>query len=67
LGLESIDRYLAQDERPDELPEYAAHWRRALVLEKMGRKDEALAALRKSVQLDPKAEAPRKDLKRLGG
>jgi tetratricopeptide (TPR) repeat protein len=67
LGLESIDRYLAQGERPDELPEYAAHWRRGLVLEKMGRKDEALAALRKSVQLDPKAEAPRKDLKRLGG
>ena len=67
LGLESIDRYLAHSERPDELPESAAHWRRALVLEKMGRKDEALAALRKSVELDPKAEAPRKDLKRLGG
>jgi len=67
LGLESIDRYLALGERPDELPESAAHWRRGLVLEKMGRKEEALAALRKSVQLDPTAEAARKDLKRLGG
>ena len=66
-GLESLDRYLGKKEFADELPESAAHWRRALVLERMGRRDEAVAALRKSLELDPTAEASRKDLKRLGG
>ena len=66
-GLESLDRYLAQPERPDELAEYGAHWRRGQVLEKLGRKDEAVAALRTAVKLDPSADAPKKDLKRLGG
>jgi tetratricopeptide (TPR) repeat protein len=66
-GLESLDRYLAQPVRPDELAEYGAHWRRAQVLEQLGRKDDAVAALRVAVKLDPSAEGPKKDLKRLGG
>jgi tetratricopeptide (TPR) repeat protein len=66
-GLKYMDRYLAQQERPDDLPEFGGHWRRAQILEKLGRKDQALAELRAATQLDPSAEGPRKDLKRLGG
>lgn len=66
-GLAYLDRYLAQNDHPDELPEYGVHWRRAQILEKLGRKDAALSELRQAAQLDPTAEGPRKDLKRLGG
>jgi tetratricopeptide (TPR) repeat protein len=66
-GLASMDRYLAQQERPDDLPEFGGHWRRAQILERLGRKDAALAELRTATELDPSAEGPRKDLKRLGG
>lgn len=65
-GLEYLDRYLAQEKRPDDLPEYGGHWRRAQVLEKLGRTDDALAGLRLATQLDPAAEGPRDDLERLG-
>jgi tetratricopeptide (TPR) repeat protein len=66
-GLKYLDRYLAQEKRPDDLPEFGGHWRRAQILEKLGRKDAALVELRLAAQLDPSAEGPQKDLKRLGG
>jgi tetratricopeptide (TPR) repeat protein len=43
----------------------AAHWRLALVLEKEGRKADAIAELQTAVKLKPDFEDARKDLKRL--
>lgn len=55
-GLAHLDRYRAQKERPDDLPEFGGHWRRAQILEKLGRKDAAIAELRTATSLDPSAE-----------
>ncbi|MCX6561032.1 MAG: tetratricopeptide repeat protein [Candidatus Aminicenantes bacterium] len=59
-----IRKYLS---RPPELgaPSHAqAWWRLGLALEKLGRKSEAVVALRKAVALDPKLEGAKRDLKR---
>jgi len=45
----------------------AARWRLGLVLEKQGKKSEAVAELETAVKLDPKLEDAKKDLKRLRG
>jgi tetratricopeptide (TPR) repeat protein len=42
-----------------------AHWRLGLALEQQQRRAEAVAALRKAVQLNPSLEEAKKDLKRL--
>jgi hypothetical protein len=42
-----------------------AHWRLGLILEKAGRKPEAVAELQTATLLDPKFEQAQKDLKRL--
>lgn len=64
-GVRSLDAYIALAERPDELSLAAAWWRKGLLLEKLGRKAEALDALRRSVSLDASLEPARKDLERL--
>ena len=43
----------------------AAHWRLGNILEKEGRKAEAIAELRESVRMEPKYEPAKKDLERL--
>ena len=66
-GLACLDRYLALPSIPEDMTLGGAHWRRAQILEKLGRKPEALAAVRKAVELEPGLEDAKKDLKRLGG
>ena len=58
-------KYLGQEQEAHEPSAGAAHWRLGLVLEKEGRKSEAIAELEAAVQLDPKLEDAKKDLKRL--
>jgi tetratricopeptide (TPR) repeat protein len=64
-GVRSLDAYIALAERPEELSLAAAWWRKGLLLEKLGRKAEAVEALRRSVSLDGRLEPARKDLERL--
>lgn len=60
-------KYLGQEPEANEPSAGAGHWRLGLVLEKEGRKSEAIAELQTAVQLDPKLEDAKKDLKRLKG
>lgn len=47
-------------------PSFAiAHWRLGLILEKQGRKSEAIAEIEIATKLDKKFEPAQKDLKRL--
>lgn len=55
-------RQEAEGERPDLA---SAHWRLGLVLEKQGRKEEAVAEVEKALQIKPDFEQAKKDLKRL--
>lgn len=64
-GLALLDRYLALAVKPDDIGEAPAHWRRGLVLEKLGRKPEAIAAIERALALNPRLEAAKKDLARL--
>lgn len=65
-GLTHIDRYLAD---PAYTSEYtstaAAHWRRGLILEKLGRRDDALTAYGEAVRLQPSLKGAQEDLERL--
>jgi len=58
-------KYLSQDPEPNATRPAVAHWRLALVLEKEGRKPEAISELQTATKLDPKFEQAQKDLKRL--
>lgn len=60
-----LRKYLAQPIEVNMPSHAAAHWRLGLVLEKQGRKADAVAALRQAVAADPKLEAARADLRRL--
>ena len=64
-GLQSMDRFIAAGEVPEDLTLAAAHWRRGQILAALGRTDEARAALQLALE-DPfvGAEA-RKDLARI--
>ena len=65
-GLEHIDRYLADPAYTSEYTSMAAaHWRRGLILEKLGRRDDALAAYGEAVRLQPSLKAAQEDLERL--
>jgi len=64
-GLASLERYLALPEKDPEFSTAAAHWRKGLILEKLGRVADAIAAMRKAVELDPTLADAKKDLKRL--
>ena len=57
--------YLAQDTEFGTPSHAAAQWRLGLVLEKQGRKADAVAALRQAVSADPKLEGAKADLRRL--
>jgi tetratricopeptide (TPR) repeat protein len=58
-------RYLSQPAEGGAVTHAAAHWRLAQVLDQLGRRSDAIAALQASIRLDPKFEPARKDLKRL--
>ena len=60
-------KYLSQDPEPNATSPALAHWRLGTILEKEGKKPEAIAELQKAVQLDPKFEQAQKDLKRVKG
>lgn len=65
-GLVHIDRFIALGVVPENLSMGGAHWRRGLLLEKLGRPQEALDALQQAIA-DPLTEAlARPDLDRLG-
>jgi tetratricopeptide (TPR) repeat protein len=66
-GAEHFRLYLASPPSPG-APSWAdADWQLALVYEKLGRKDEAIDALRDALKRDPGHGPAKKDLKRLGG
>ena len=60
-------KYISQDPEGLTPPLSAAHWRLALVLEKQGRKADAIKELEESLRLQPDFENAKKDLKRLKG
>jgi tetratricopeptide (TPR) repeat protein len=57
--------YLSQPVEGQEPPLAAAHWRLGLVLEKQGRKPEAVQEIQTAVNQDSSLEGAKKDLKRL--
>ena len=58
-------KYLSQAPEPNSTTPAVAHWRLGLILEKAGKKAEAVAELQAATKLDPKFEPAQKDLKRL--
>lgn len=58
-------KYLTIEPEPSSPTHADAHWRLALVLEKMNRKPEAIQELQKTLQLNPNHEGAKKDLQRL--
>ncbi len=60
-----LRKYLAQEPEPGAPTHAFAHWQLGLVLEKQGRKPEAVAALETAVRMDGNLEPAKKDLKRL--
>jgi tetratricopeptide (TPR) repeat protein len=60
-----VRKYLTQEAEPGWPPHANAYWRLGLILEKQGRKPDAIAALETAVRLKPDLEAAKKDLKRL--
>jgi tetratricopeptide (TPR) repeat protein len=62
-----LRKYLSQDPEGLTPSLSAAHWRLALILEKEGRKHDAIRELEESLRLQPDFENAKKDLKRLKG
>ncbi len=60
-----LKKYLTLDPEPGQPGHAAAHWRLGQLLEKQGKKPEAIAELEQAVRLNPALEDARKDLKRL--
>jgi tetratricopeptide (TPR) repeat protein len=62
-----LRKYLSQQPEGNTPNLSAAHWRLGLVLEKEGRKSEAIHEMEESLKLQPDFENAKKDLKRLKG
>ena len=60
-------KYLTQEPEAGYPPLAAAHWRLGLVLEKEGKKQEAIQEMQIAVQMKPDLKEAQKDLKRLKG
>ena len=60
-------KYLSQDPEPNSSSPAVAHWRLGLILDKEGKKPEAVSELQTATRLDPKFEQAQKDLKRVKG
>jgi tetratricopeptide (TPR) repeat protein len=66
-GLAALDAYLAHPAPPPEILPGSPHWRRALLLEKLGRMDEARAAIREAQRLSPTLPGLEADRARIDG
>ena len=64
-GLLSLDAYLRTGVETEYVMPAGAHWRRGQILEKLGRRDDALQAYREAVRLQPSLAPAQADLKRL--
>jgi tetratricopeptide (TPR) repeat protein len=64
-GLAHIERFIALGKAPEGITLGAAHWRRGQLLEKLARREEAIAALEEAVRREPKLEQASADLERL--
>jgi tetratricopeptide (TPR) repeat protein len=64
-GLGHLDRFLALGETPEGMTVGAAYWRRGQVLEKLGRRDDAIAAYADAVGREPFLTSAKDDLERL--
>lgn len=64
-GLAMLDRYIALADKPADIGEAPAHWRRGLVLDHLDRREEAIESIRKALALDANMADARKDLERL--
>ena len=65
-GIEHLKRYLASPPPPD-APTWAdAQWTLGVLYEKVGRRAEAVTALRDALRLDPEHTEAKKELRRLG-
>lgn len=58
-------KYLGQEPEPNSTSHAVAHWRVGLILEKQGRRADAIAALQTATRMDPKFEQAQKDLRRV--
>src|ERR1700674_1355847 len=58
-------KYLTMEPEGGEPHHAAAHWRLGLVLEKQGKKPEAIAEMEESLRLEPELKEAKQDLKRL--
>lgn len=65
-GLAHLDAYIAADPDDDQLGIPAAQWRRGQILEKLGHRDQAIAAWRLAMDDKDVGKLARADLKRLG-
>ena len=60
-------KYLSQEPEPSATSTGVAHWRLGMILDKQGRKQDAIASLQTATRLEPKFEQAQKDLKRIKG
>ena len=66
-GLVLLDKIAQTTPEPDGISMPGLHWRRGQILEKLGRKADAIAALKLSLQLDGSTKEVKADLARLSG
>jgi len=64
-GLAQLDSFIAAGEVPEELTMAAAYWRRGQILDKLGRRDEAIESLQRAVDDRNIGEQAAADLKRI--
>lgn len=64
-GLVLLEKIAQTTPEPDGISMPGLHWRRAQILEKLGRKDEAISALQRSIALDSSIKEVKADLARL--
>lgn len=64
-GLAEIDALIALQQYPDRFSLSAAHWRRAQLLAKLDRKDDAIAAYEAALEIQPEFEVASKELEQL--
>jgi tetratricopeptide (TPR) repeat protein len=66
-GEQALRRVLAEEALPESLSRAATHWRLGQVLEKLGRREDAVSSLVEAVRLDPRLEDAKKLLASLRG
>jgi len=63
----ALRKYLSQEPEPNSPKPSRAHWRLAQVLERQGRKPEAVLEMRTALKLEPDFKPIQEELKRMGG